>query len=54
MGKIPYTMVIHNNIDGKDTIFSTMSGALVKNPLGKLIGVIKRGTYQSDAEDIRW
>ena len=26
----------------------------MNNPLGKWIGVIKRGAYQADSEDIRW
>ena len=45
MEKIPSTMVIHNNVDGADNRFSTMSGPLVNNPLEKWFGVIRRGTY---------
>ena len=52
--KIPSNMVIHNHVDGEDTIFSTMLGTLVKNHLGKWLGVIIRGTCQSASEDIRW
>ena len=47
-------MVLHNNVDGADTRFSTMAGPLMKNPLGKWLGVIRRGTYQSEYQDIRW
>ena len=54
MEKIPYTMVLHTHIDGTDTIFATMSGSLVNNPMEKWIGVIKRGTYQASSEDRRW
>ena len=31
-----------------------MKGPLVKTRLEKLIGLIKRGTYQASSEDIRW
>ena len=46
MGKIQFTMVIHKHVDRVDTRFSTMSGPLVNNPLGKWLGVIRIGTYQ--------
>ena len=46
MEKLPSTMVIHKHVDGVDTIFDTISGTLVNNPLGKYPGVIIRGTYQ--------
>ena len=47
-------MVIHKHVDGVDTLFSTMSGPLVNNPLGKWFGVIIRGTYRAASEDSRW
>ena len=54
MEKIPYTMVLHNHLDGADTRFATMSGPLVKDPLEKFLGVIRIGTYQAASEDSRW
>ena len=54
MENITYTMVIHKNLYGEETIFSTMSGPLVNNPPRKWLVVIRRGTYQAAAEDIRW
>ena len=47
-------MVIHKHAYWADTIFSTMSGPLAKNPLRKWIGVIIRGNYKEASEDIRW
>ena len=47
-------MVLHKDIDGEDTRFFTMTVPLVKNSLGRCIGVIRIGTYQAAAEDIRW
>ena len=47
-------MVLHKNLDGSDTIFAIMAGPLVKNPLVKCLGVIRRGTYQAASEDSRW
>ena len=52
--KIPSTMVIHKKVDGADNIFSTMEGLLTNNTLGKCLGLIRRGTYQTESEDIRW
>ena len=40
-------MVLRKHVDGEYTIFSTMEGPLAKNPLGKFIGVVSRGTYQA-------
>ena len=54
MEKIPSNMVLHKHVDGADTIFSTMAGTLANNPLGKWLGVIRRGTYQAEYEDSRW
>ena len=54
MEKIPSTMMIHNHVYGADTIFSTISGPLVNNPLVKCLGVIRRVTYQTAAEYSRW
>ena len=54
MEKIPSTMVLCKHVDGADTIFTTMSEPLVKNPLGKWLGVIRRGSYQAASEDSRW
>ena len=50
MENIPSTMVIHKYVGGKDTRFDTISGTFVKNPLGRFIGVIRRGTYQVASE----
>ena len=47
-------MVLHKHVDGADTRFATMEGPLVNNPLGKWIGVIRRGSYQAASEDSRW
>ena len=47
-------MVLQKHVYGVDTIFATMELPLVNNPLGKWLGVIRRGTYQSDSEDRRW
>ena len=46
-------MVIHKHADGVKTIFSTMEGPLVKNPMEKWLGVIRRGSYQAVSGDIR-
>ena len=54
MEKITSTMVLHNDVDGVDIIFSTMEGPLANNPLGKWLGVIRRRTYQSASEDSKW
>ena len=54
MEKIPPTMVLQNNVDGEDTIFTTMSVPLVKIPLGKWIEIIRRGAYQAEFGDVRW
>ena len=35
MENIPSTMLLDKHVDGEDTIFSTMSGPLVNNPLEK-------------------
>ena len=48
------TMLLHTHVDGADIIFATMQGPLVKNPLGKCLGVIRRGSYQAAAEYSRW
>ena len=53
MEKIPSTMVLHKHVDWEDTIFSTMSLKLLNNLLVNFIGVIRRGSYQSSAEDRR-
>ena len=47
MENIPSTMVLYKNVDGVDTIFDTMAGPLINNPLEKLLGVIITGTYQA-------
>ena len=44
MENIPSTIVQHKHVYGADTIFSTMSGPLVNNPLGEWLGVIIRGS----------
>ena len=54
MEKIPSNMVLHKYVDGADTIFITMEGPLVNNPLGEWIGVVRIVTYQAASEDIRW
>ena len=33
---------------------TTIKGPLMNNPLKKLLGVVRRGTYQAASEDIRW
>ena len=45
MEKIPSTMVLHNHVDLIDIRFATITGPLVKNILGKWLGVIRIGTY---------
>ena len=47
-------MVLHNHVDGSDTIFSKMQVPLVNNTMGTWLVVIRRGTYQANDEDIRW
>ena len=47
-------MVLHKNVDGADTRFSTIAGPLANNPLSKWLGVIIRGIYQAASEDSRW
>ena len=54
MEKISSTMVLNKHLDWADTIFSTMEGPLANNPLGKWLGLIRRGTYQADSEDSMW
>ena len=54
MEKITYTMVIHKHLYGEETIFSTMYGKLVINPLGKWLVLIRRGNYKSAAGYSRW
>ena len=54
MENIPSTIVQHKHLYGADTIFSTMSGPLVNNPLEKWLGVIRRGSYQAADEDRMW
>ena len=54
MEKIPSAMVLHKHVNGVDTIFTTMSGTLVNNPLVKWIGVVRRVYYQVSAEYRRW
>ena len=54
MEKIPSTMVLHKYVYGTGTIFSTISVPLLKDPMGKWLGVIRRGTYQAAVGDIRW
>ena len=51
---IPSTVVLHNHVDGAETIFVTMVGPLANNPLVKWLGVIRRWTYQAVSEDRRW
>ena len=46
-------MVLYQHVYGADTIFSTMSGPFVNNPLGKWLVVIRRGTYYAASEDRR-
>ena len=47
MKKIPPNMVIHKHVYREESRFSTMSGPLVKDPMGKWLGVTRRGTYQA-------
>ena len=54
MENIPSTMVLHKHVDWEDTIISTMEGPLANNPLGKWLGMIRRGIYQASSEDSRW
>ena len=54
MENIPSTMVIHKNVDRVDNRFSTMEGPLVKNTMGKWLGVIIIGSYRGESEDSRW
>ena len=54
MEKIPPTMVLQNNVDGEDTIFTTMSVPLVKMTLGTWIEIIRRGAYQAESGEVRW
>ena len=54
MDKIPPTMVLQNNVDGEDTIFTTMSVPLMKIPLRKWIEIIRRGAYQAESGEVRW
>ena len=54
MENIPFTIVLHKHVDGSHTRFTTMAGPLANNPLGKGLGVIRRGTYQAASEDITW
>ena len=53
MGKILSTMVVHKQVDGEETVFTTMAGLLEKIPLGKWLGVIRGGNYQAVSEDCR-
>ena len=54
MENISSTMVLQKHVDGEDTRFSTMEEPLVNNPMEKLMGAIRRGTYQAAYEDSRW
>ena len=54
MEKIPSTMVIYKNVVKADTIFATMSGPSLNNPLGKRIGLIIGSPYQDYPGDIMW
>ena len=54
MKKIPSTIVLHKHVDGAETRFSTVAGPLENDPLGKCLGVIRRGTYQAAYKDIIW
>ena len=54
MENIPSTMVLHKHVDGTETRFATMAGTLANNPLGKCLGVTRRGTHQSAYKDSRW
>ena len=52
--KISFTIVIHKHVDVEDTIFATILGPLVNNPLVNWLGVIIIWTYQAAAEGRRW
>ena len=54
MEKIPSIMVIHNHVDGTETIFDTIEGPLTNNHLEKWLWEIRRGTYKAASEDSRW
>ena len=54
MEKMPSTMALHNNVDGADTRFFTISGPLVNNPMEKCREKIRRGVYQEYNEDKSW
>ena len=54
MEKLPSTMVLHKNIDGGNTIFSTMSVPLANNHVVKWLVLIRRGAYQAVSKDSRW
>ena len=54
MDNIRSTIIIHKHLDGADTIFDTTEGTFVDNPLGKIIGVVRRGAYKAVSKDIRW
>ena len=47
-------MVIHKNLYGVETRFSTISLPLVNNTLEKCIGVIRISSYQAADEEIIW
>ena len=47
-------MVPNKHVDGVDTRFPTMAVLLVKNPLGRWLRLIIKGTYQAASEDSRW
>ena len=52
-GNIPSNMLLHKHVDGADTRLSTMEGLFVNNPLGKWLGVTRRGAYQAAPQDSR-
>ena len=54
MEKIPSNMVLQKYVYGPGTIFYTISVPLLKDTMGKWLGVIRRGTYQAAVGDIRW
>ena len=54
MENIAFTMVLHNHLDGEDTIFSTMSVPLVNNPLERWLGVTRRGSHQAEDDESIW
>ena len=47
-------MVLHKHLYKADTIFTTISGKLVNNPLVKCPGGFRRWAYQVAFQDIRW